>query len=1418
MEFRWRGFPGGRGARVVRRFHAPGQRAPVHAGAASLPGCRPGAAGLPGDVLSVIGGVLLLAAAAPAGELGEGVFGAALDAGDASVSVAATPAYVTLPLTFECRARLGDKGGHNILAACCPKASVHHWELFTTPGDGFLCAYLPGRRPDHARTSVDLADGKWHAVAMHLDVDRVTLFVDGAERAAVALSPAPAGPAADAFAIGALVERTIPCNGLLDEVRLSAGLRPIDGVPGAPLAADAATIGLWPLDRAEAGRVANLVAGGAPGQLAARAAAAGPVMPRMSTALQPLPPGEDAAPARALLEGFAREAGLTGVKAGEIRDGVLREWLHDYTWHGKLEHPEHRTPWFRGSEDIGTQVYDSHALVRPGEGPLETVLRRALALAAHLERQGGRSGPGSAGEALGMLRKDVERTMPARDSEAYRARYLAACALRREVALANPLLDFDAILCVARGTFAGSVRSNPMTADAQGGHLATQYFGCNALPGGGLYLVRNYKGQPQVADVTGGAAVQDGRLRGARLDHGAFATPDLSFDGRTIAFAWTENTEHRWSYGAKSTFHLFRVNTDGSDLRQLTDGGHNDFDPCWLPNGRVAFVSERRGGHIRCFDEYLKVRNYTLFSIRDDGSDIVPMSYFETSEWNPTVNNEGQVVFTRWDYTDRENCLGTRMWLCRQDGGDPRAPHGNYPLPYHTFPDRTPWKVQDGREIDSRLGAPLVEMGIRAVPGSARYIMTAAPHHGEAFGSLCMLDLHVPDDGHMAQVRRITPDEPFPESESGGRRHYKYGSPWPLSEDFYLCNAWENLVLLDRFGNKEVLCELALLPCAQDERLRIIDPIPVRPRRRPPTAGPPSRAEEAGGAPRGATIAVMDVYDSDLPFPEGTRIKWLRVTQNILKANHAMGVPMIGYERENTPRIPLGVVPVEEDGSAYLEAPVAKELIFQALDENYMAVQSMRAVAFVHPGEQLTCQGCHEPVQKAPAVRRTPLALRRAPSRLRPELGAVEPISYYRQVRPIVEGRCLPCHVGRKKGPQDMSYEALKEGHTFWFSGAMWQQMASDYSGVHGGSRTIPGRFGARNSRIGRALMDEGHRQAVPEAERHALILWLDSNSLRLGAYIREGAQLRGELVWPELDVDPANVSGVEGRGAPLRNNFWHENLWGPRKILATSHALQKVCIFDEQGERTWDYDAPNPQDVWMLPNGNILTTWLHGVREVTRDRRVVWEYRVEPPDEVPTCQPLPDGKILVGIVGQCRLVEVDRRNHVSWELRLATTAEAPHAQFRMCRKTEQGTYLVPFTAEGAVREYAADGKVVRGFPAMPAPVCALRLEDGHTLISAGRAVTEYDAGDRVVWELTEADVPDLNIATPAGIQRLPNGNTVVCNWNAADAGGKLGAHVFEVTPDKRVVWHVAGPHTGRVAQCQLLNPDLTPRQDGIRR
>ncbi|MBM3476722.1 MAG: hypothetical protein FJX75_25905 [Armatimonadetes bacterium] len=1097
----------------------------------------------------------------------DGRFARSLDAREMAAYVAANPVYNTRPLTVELWARLNGAQGYNILIANETKASPTHWEIFTMPGSGVLAAYLPGNKPPQFEGRTSLHDGKWHYLAMVTDERSVRLYVDGKQEAGGEVTrPPDLQPVAAPMFFGSLVERGLSCDGAIAEVRLSRIARTIEGLPNGPLEADENTIGLWRFSEApQEGKYADLSVTGNP----ATCVRAVPTLDRIDvTKLSAMeaaeldkriqqpggkshaipPPEVDLAKTRAEFRAALDALKLPSLaNASQTRDAVLFDWEEQYYRLDLRLTGRERPP-----ANAEMQVLDPQALVYPIDGdPLGVVLRRTEALADHVlmlgetrKQWGGHSCPpeavagknarptvlvplrASVGRApTESLKADLAKLREAaakvdvKDAQARKRLFLAACALQREIAFANPLLDFDKILFVARGNYLGSRMTGPTTtADVYGQHFATQYYGFNSIPGGGLYCVEDYKTEPKVVNVLADSVVERGRLTGRKLEPGAFLSPDLSFDGKTIAFAHTENREHKWVWSPQTTWNLFRVNVDGSGLQQLTDSQYDDFDPCWLPNGRIAFISERRGGYIRCF-ALLQVPSHVLHSMQADGSDIIPLSYYETSEWQPSVNNDGMLVYTRWDYTDRENCLGSQFWVCYPDGRDPRAPHGNYPYPWHTFEDNT--------KGDSRDGRPYAEMNIRAIPDSHRYLMTAAPHHGEAFGSLVMLDLREPDDGNMSQLKRITPYVPFPETEFAGRSQYEFGTPWPLSEDFYLCNWWENLYLLDRFGNQVLLCENALVFGKTNHDMRLIDPIPVKPRPTAPViATETNQGEDADPGKPTATIRLMNVYDADFPFPEGAKIKWLRVTQNILKLNPWMGVPMIGYQNENTPRIALGIVPVEEDGSAYFEAPVERELIFQALDENHMAVQSMRSVAFVHPGEQLTCQGCHESPHKSVTLSDRPSALQRPPSKLQPEIGAVEPVSYYRTVKPVFEQSCLPCHRQQGKGPVDMSYEAL-EPYVFYFAGGMSRTTTKP---IHGGSRTIPGRFGARNCRMGKALLDENHRGRISESDYLRVVLWLDSNSQRLGAYHDVERQLAGELVWPTLDVDPANPQGLERR------------------------------------------------------------------------------------------------------------------------------------------------------------------------------------------------------------------------------------------------------------------------------------------------
>jgi hypothetical protein len=393
------------------------------------------------------------------------------------------------------------------------------------------------------------------------------------------------------------------------------------------------------------------------------------------------------------------------------------------------------------------------------------------------------------------------------------------------------------------------------------------------------------------------------------------------------------------------------------------------------------------------------------------------------------------------------------------------------------------------------------------------------------------LDPRLPDQGTMNQVTRITADQRFPESQTRegietDDRILKYGTPWPLSEDFYICNYGQSLILLDRFGTKTVLCTHTQCP-NMGQTMRPVEPIPLRPRDEPPvhpTLTNAGRLEEVPRSP--AVIGVMNVHVSDLPFPADRPARWMRIVQLFPKTTPHRDVPNVGYGHESIPRMSLGIVPVEDDGSVYCRAPVGKLLLFQVLDENMMAIQSMRSATYVHRGERLACVGCHEDKWHAPSMAGPPKAFQRPPSELLKEPGSQEPLTYFRTVKPVFDNTCLPCHRGKGKGLQNMEYGALEE-YAFYFTGAHMNNYSNlRLTGM--GTRSIPGLVGAHYSTMGRVLLESHRGKRITEEEYRRVCLWLDLNSPRLGAFNDAAKQERGELVWPDLDVDPKDVTGVE--------------------------------------------------------------------------------------------------------------------------------------------------------------------------------------------------------------------------------------------------------------------------------------------------
>jgi len=679
--------------------------------------------------------------------------------------------------------------------------------------------------------------------------------------------------------------------------------------------------------------------------------------------------------------------------------------------------------------------------------------------------------------------------------------YLDARRLLRRIAVSNPLVDgIDRLLFIKRHDPRGVL------------HMCDQYYGCNAVPGGGLYVLENPFGKnPKLVNLLENSVVESGRLKGRKLEGGSFLSPSLSYDGKTIYFAYSEcgawpkhkgGTNYTWN--PETSYNIFRCNADGSNLVQLTDGDYDDFDPYEMPGGRIVFTSMRRGGYLRCGRH---CPTYTLHSMEPDGSDIICLSFHETHEWHPTIDNNGMLVYTRWDYVDRDTNVAHHIWHSYPDGRDPRAYHGNYPA------DR------------DRNARPWMEQSIRPIPGSHKYVAVAGAHHGHAFGSLLLIDVRLPDDGARSQLTRLTPDVPFPEAEVPYQRAKAFGTPWALSEMDHLCVYDANLTnrgvyWIDANGNRELIY--------RDPEINALSPIPFRPRPRPPvipdrTVQTARAIEAAGGDVPPSTVSVVNVYDSSFAWPEGTQIEALRVIQVLPKTTPSPNRPRVGVANQTNARRVLGTVPVEPDGSVYFEAPHSMQIYFQTLDGQGRAVQSMRSGTYLHPGEHLSCQGCHEPKQRqTPPLSTMPLAMRRSPSKIEPGPEGSSPFNYAQLVQPVLDRHCVDCHrkekaldlSGAPQGDFTVSYNNLAKEFGFYFESSN----GSIKSCPHGGSRTIAGEFGSLGAPLRKYLDRDHYGVDMPPEDLARINLWLDCNSEFLGAYEQPEAQQRGEPVEPSLD------------------------------------------------------------------------------------------------------------------------------------------------------------------------------------------------------------------------------------------------------------------------------------------------------------
>lgn len=724
---------------------------------------------------------------------------------------------------------------------------------------------------------------------------------------------------------------------------------------------------------------------------------------------------------------------------------------------------------------------------------IEKVVRQTEALVAERAGQGTLSPKEES--VWGDLRTAV--SSPAAEDAGAETQWLQLHQFRRRLVLANPVFQLPGLLFVKH---VPSVMS----------HQLTQSYGYCARPGGGLFVLTDPGNGMQTRDLTPPS-----------LPPGNFMTPELAYDATRVLFAYCPVREApaSWDFNDQTRhlrYHIYELSLASQKVRALTEGDTDNFSPVVLPSGDVLFISTRRGGYHRCGRGPCFV--YTLARMNADGGDPRTVSFHETHEWDPALLNDGRVVYTRWDYVDRNAVHYQQLWSTLPDGSNTRIFFGN-----NTWNPTGIWEP-------------------RAIPGTHAIMATAAPHHGLSAGSVIRVDPARGVDG-LQPLTRLTPDVRFPESESplpfgpapvgfdfdtpatqfwrtplvdSARQEtvpeeerrwpgHCYKSPWPLAEKFFIVSySFDALVgepgpnipnmfglyFADAFGNKELVY--------RDPAISSLWARPFAPRT------PPAEVTPTGPAPHQAvgTFFLQNVMESWPALPANDPITHLRIVQVLLKTTPHADSPRVGAAFAAPGKQVLGTVPVEPDGSAFFEAPARTPILFQALNAQGRAVQTMRSLVYVQPGEYQSCSGCHEHRLKAAVAVAPALALQRRPSTIRPGPEGARPFSYSRLVQPVLDRHCVACHDGKEpnrpiltgepEGDFTKSYNALVNRVAF----TAWGRPDNNHEPL-----TEPQRFGAAGSGLAR-LLDAGHGKVqLPPEDHERLNTWMDANALFYGTF-----------------------------------------------------------------------------------------------------------------------------------------------------------------------------------------------------------------------------------------------------------------------------------------------------------------------------
>ncbi|MCY2930846.1 MAG: hypothetical protein NTV86_15385 [Planctomycetota bacterium] len=675
--------------------------------------------------------------------------------------------------------------------------------------------------------------------------------------------------------------------------------------------------------------------------------------------------------------------------------------------------------------------------------------------------------------------------------------------LRREILFSHPALSFDRIL----------FNRNPPTTYS---HNGDQHLGVHSRPGPGLTILTDWKTHPRATAILQG-----------KLPAGAVRNPDLDYGADRIVFAFCDHTAKA---PLRERFFLYEAAVDGSWVRQLTGTSRDPFatwngrataviednDPCYLPDGGIVFISTRGQSFGRCHGGRYNPA-WVLHRCDANGDNIRQLSFGNENEYEPAVLDDGRLVFTRWEYTNRHEMLFHKLWACRPDGTYVSHYYGNDTL------------------------HPMEVVEATAIPGTGKVVATAQGHHSYNTGTAVVIDVRLGENGE-APLTHLTPETPYSESNGWPKPHFSH--PYPITSDLFLISRANHPVppqgqtpppndraiyLIDTLGGREFIYE--------DPSVASFSPIPVRPRVRPPVMAPATPPDPSDDG----IVYVQNVYrtrnDPEHKIKPGSiralRVNALGVQPRADRSACSMTVPV------EIPKKVLGTAPVDANGSACFRVPAETALQIQILDENGMAVLTEKSFFYLQKGERRGCVGCHEPEGSSPYVQ----PLQRQPVRLTPPAGPQYPggLSFMRTVQPVLDRYCISCH-GLDK--TDAGVNLVDDGNYTWPRPYVELTRRGDhrlgekeYMWTAEKNISRPYQFYAFGNRVSELLLkDHGHVN-IDRDSRQRVIDWMDLNAQCYGDLFPnkvEQRRLDAEAV-KELRAFARQLLGETFAGQPER-------------------------------------------------------------------------------------------------------------------------------------------------------------------------------------------------------------------------------------------------------------------------------------------